>query len=141
MFKKTTYTNDSKRNEGNELEEDPRFVIFNVKQDRMFISKRIDWPQNESSNQGAEKRSPQSFQREVVTDLKEKHRNRGKFKLFLNKLFRTTKFCILAKKKYLNWKKTVWNFITEGCTITEGCQFFYSTVTEGCKLAHLKYLF
>lgn len=64
-----TSTDDSKSNEGNQLDKDPGLVVFDEKEDGMFIAEWIDRSQDESSNEGAEERSPKGLEREIVRNL------------------------------------------------------------------------
>ena len=55
--------------EGHQFKEHPRIVIFDVEKDRVFVSERVDGLEDEGGHQGAEKRTPQGLQGEVVADL------------------------------------------------------------------------
>ena len=63
------YPNSAKKDKRNQFEKDPWFAVFNVEENRVLITVRINGADNESCNQSAKKRAPQCFHREIVADL------------------------------------------------------------------------
>ena len=61
--------NDTEHQEWKELDEDPRVVVLDVKEDRVLVPERVYGLQDEGSDERAEKRSPEGFQREVVANF------------------------------------------------------------------------
>jgi hypothetical protein len=66
------HPDDSKSDERDQLEENPRFVVLHVKEYRVLVTEGIDRSQYKSGDQRAEERSPQRFQREIIADLNTK---------------------------------------------------------------------
>ncbi len=69
-----THSDSAEQNEWKQLEKDPRFAVFHVKQDGMFIAVRINRADYEGGNQSAKKWAPQSFHGKIVADLDGEHK-------------------------------------------------------------------
>jgi len=63
------YSENPEDSEGDQLEEDPRFVVLDVEEHRVLVAVRIDGTDDEGGDQGAEKGTPQSFHWKVVAHL------------------------------------------------------------------------
>lgn len=61
------------QDEGEELEHVPGRVVLHVKQHQATVPERVDGAQHERRHQSREERAPQSLQREIIADLRDKH--------------------------------------------------------------------
>lgn len=66
----------SQQDEGGQLQHVPRGMKLHVEQHKAAVSERIDGAQSEGRYQGGEERTPKGLQREVITHLKGKQRQR-----------------------------------------------------------------
>lgn len=64
-----THPYNAQSDKGDQLEEDPRLVVFDVEEDGVLVPEWIYASQDEGRHQGAEKRPPQRFQGEIIADL------------------------------------------------------------------------
>lgn len=68
----------AQQDEGDQLGHVPRRVVLDVEQHQTAVAKRVDGAQREGSDQSSEERTPQSLQREIITDLQEGGRTRDR---------------------------------------------------------------
>lgn len=61
----------SQKDERDELKQVPRRVVLNVEQHQSAVTKRVDGAQDKGRHQGSEEGAPQCLEREVVAHLEE----------------------------------------------------------------------
>lgn len=64
----------AQQDEWDQLSHVPRRVVLHVEEHQAAVAKRVDGAQCEGSDQGGEERTPQSLQREIITDLQDRRR-------------------------------------------------------------------
>lgn len=60
---------DSQTDEWNQLNEDPRLVVLDEEQHRVFVAERVDGTEDESSDERTKERSPKCLQRKVIRNF------------------------------------------------------------------------
>ena len=68
-------TNNTEEEERDQLEEEPGFVVLDIEEDAVLVSEGVDGLKNKSSDQGAEERSPECLEGEILAHLLKTEKN------------------------------------------------------------------